>query len=417
MTKQEAYERLELPQGADLQEVRRKFAELYNDYRMRIDNAPTARMRQTYEQHLEAVKEAYALLNESDRMDDTGDLPRTAQSGTFEEGSGEKHLIGDDETAPQNIDRALAVFGLSVHQPAAVIARMVRQHLAELHQQYMTVNLPAAKAAYQQEITKAEAAEAVIRPWLATRHAEAEPEGIPNQEVPGTTQPAMLEETSRQRKTGVPVWLIGLLMVVALGGGYWWWSGNGRVKPVDADTLAVAPIDSAASDSTARAPATNSRSVATLQKDSVATEAIEDKTPERAIAAKSKRETAPTAQAGTSDAQRRESNATDEKIYETVEVEAVPPGGIAAFTRWVGENYAYPAAAIEAGVNGRVEVSFVVDRDGSLTDFKVVRHIGFGTGEALIETLRKSPKWTPGQQNGRPVRVAYTLPIRLNLTE
>src|SRR5690606_13788321 len=85
MERKEAYERLELPEGSDLQEVRRKFAEIYNDYQMRIDNPPTPRMRQTYEQHLETVKEAYALLNGSDGMDDTGDLPRTGQTGSVEE--------------------------------------------------------------------------------------------------------------------------------------------------------------------------------------------------------------------------------------------------------------------------------------------------------------------------------------------
>ena len=79
MERKKAYERLELPEGADLQEVRRKFAEIYNDYQMRIDNPPTPRMRQIYERHLEAVKEAYALLNGSDGMDDTADLPRTGQ--------------------------------------------------------------------------------------------------------------------------------------------------------------------------------------------------------------------------------------------------------------------------------------------------------------------------------------------------
>jgi len=80
MTKQEAYERFELAEGADLQEVRRKFSEMHNDYRMRIENAPTPRMRQSFERGLESLKEAYSLLNGSAGMDDTIDLPHTGQS-------------------------------------------------------------------------------------------------------------------------------------------------------------------------------------------------------------------------------------------------------------------------------------------------------------------------------------------------
>ena len=88
-----------------------------------------------------------------------------------------------------------------------------------------------------------------------------------------------------------------------------------------------------------------------------------------------------------------------------------------AVMQWVGRNYDYPQAAIEAGVNGQVQVSFVVERDGSLTDIKIVRDLRYGTGEAAVKLLQKAEKWSPGVQNGRPVRVAYTLPIRLNLQQ
>jgi len=59
----------------------------------------------------------------------------------------------------------------------------------------------------------------------------------------------------------------------------------------------------------------------------------------------------------------------------------------------------------------------VVERDGSLSDMKVVKDLKYGTGEAAIRVLQSSSKWSPGIQNGRPVRVAYTLPIRLNLQQ
>lgn len=100
--------------------------------------------------------------------------------------------------------------------------------------------------------------------------------------------------------------------------------------------------------------------------------------------------------------------------FKTVEVMPTPHGGMQAFMKWVGEYYQYPEAALQHGVNGVVEVSFVVEKDGTLTDILVKRDISYDTGKAAIELLLKAKKWRPGIQNGRPVRVAYTLPIRLN---
>lgn len=80
MTKEQAYERLELPIGADLQVVRQKFQQLHNDFQMRIDNAPTPKLKQAFERGLEELKEAYAVLNESQGMDDSASLPRTEKT-------------------------------------------------------------------------------------------------------------------------------------------------------------------------------------------------------------------------------------------------------------------------------------------------------------------------------------------------
>lgn len=117
---------------------------------------------------------------------------------------------------------------------------------------------------------------------------------------------------------------------------------------------------------------------------------------------------------GKIDAEVTESGGADQ-IFQSVEIPPNPPGGMKAFMDWVSKNYQYPQAAMEAGVNGQVQISFVVERDGSLTDLRVVRDLKYGTGEAALKMLQKAPKWDPGIQNGRPVRVAYTLPIRLNL--
>lgn len=105
-----------------------------------------------------------------------------------------------------------------------------------------------------------------------------------------------------------------------------------------------------------------------------------------------------------------------EAIFVSVEVQPEPPGGMAAFRKWIAENYVYPQAATEAGIKGTVHVTFVVEKDGSLTDIKVVRDLSYGTGQAAVNMLKKAKKWSPGIQNGRPVRVQYSLPIRLDLT-
>lgn len=107
----------------------------------------------------------------------------------------------------------------------------------------------------------------------------------------------------------------------------------------------------------------------------------------------------------------------DEQVYGMVSIEQMPefPGGLSKFYSYISKNYNYPAAAREQGVSGRVIVSFIVEKDGSLTDIKVLRDMGLGTGEEAMRLLKKSSKWRAGVQNGRNVRVQYTLPIILNL--
>jgi len=104
----------------------------------------------------------------------------------------------------------------------------------------------------------------------------------------------------------------------------------------------------------------------------------------------------------------------EEKIVEMTSVQVLPqfPGGPSALSAFMGQ-YTYPAMARENNVSGTVYVSFVVEKDGSLTDIKVERDIGFGTGEEAIRLLKTSPKWKPGVQNGLPVRVAFTQPFKL----
>lgn len=106
----------------------------------------------------------------------------------------------------------------------------------------------------------------------------------------------------------------------------------------------------------------------------------------------------------------------DNQVYNTAGIQVKPdfPGGMDKFYGFVGSNYRTPE---EDGLKGKVYVSFVVEKDGSLTDIKVLRDIGYGTGAEAVRVLKRSPKWTPGIQNGKPVRVFYTLPITIQSAE
>ncbi|WP_367211166.1 energy transducer TonB [Sphingobacterium sp. R2] len=107
-------------------------------------------------------------------------------------------------------------------------------------------------------------------------------------------------------------------------------------------------------------------------------------------------------------------NGDANNTFTSVEIMPIPIGGLPAFMKWIAENYSFPQEALDQGVSGIIEVSFVVEKDGSLTDIVVKRDMKFGTGEAAINLLKKAKKWKPGVQNGLKVRVAYTLPIRLS---
>src|ERR1700733_3618192 len=105
------------------------------------------------------------------------------------------------------------------------------------------------------------------------------------------------------------------------------------------------------------------------------------------------------------------------KIFTSVEQVPEFPGGLDAFGKYLSNHIKYPAVARENNTQGRVIVQFVCEKDGSLTDIKVVRGIGDGCDEEAIRVIKASPKWSPGIQNGRPVRVAYSVPISFTLAE
>ena len=91
------------------------------------------------------------------------------------------------------------------------------------------------------------------------------------------------------------------------------------------------------------------------------------------------------------------------------------PGGDAALFKFLGENVKYPVIAQENGVQGRVICQFVVNRDGSIVDVEVVRSVDASLDKEAIRVIKSMPKWSPGQQRGKPVRVKYTLPVNFKL--
>jgi TonB family protein len=100
-------------------------------------------------------------------------------------------------------------------------------------------------------------------------------------------------------------------------------------------------------------------------------------------------------------------------------VEVVPgfPGGLEAFARFIGRTMVYPSRARSNNTQGRVIVSFVVERDGTLSEIKVTKGIGDGCDEEAVRMMKLSPKWKPGMQNGVPVRVAYSVPIDFTIRD
>jgi protein TonB len=105
----------------------------------------------------------------------------------------------------------------------------------------------------------------------------------------------------------------------------------------------------------------------------------------------------------------------EEVIFQVVETMPQFPGGDAAMMKYLRDNIRYPVIAQENGVQGRVTCQFVVNRDGSIVDIEVVRSVDPSLDKEAIRVIQSMPKWKPGQQRGKPVRVKYTLPVNFRL--
>ena len=105
----------------------------------------------------------------------------------------------------------------------------------------------------------------------------------------------------------------------------------------------------------------------------------------------------------------------DDEVFVVVEEQAEFPGGLDSMYAYIVKNLKYPEAAKEKGIEGRVFVSFIIEKDGSISNILIKRAIGGGCEEAAVEMIKNMPKWKPGKQRGKPVRFQFVLPIKFEL--
>ena len=103
------------------------------------------------------------------------------------------------------------------------------------------------------------------------------------------------------------------------------------------------------------------------------------------------------------------------KVFDVVEQMPSFKGGDAALMEWLSKNIKYPVVAEENGIQGRVVATFVVERDGSITDVKIVKSVDPSLDKEAVRVLKSMPKWIPGKQNGQAVRVKYNVPVLFRL--
>ena len=113
--------------------------------------------------------------------------------------------------------------------------------------------------------------------------------------------------------------------------------------------------------------------------------------------------------------QTRKDTTTDDKIYEVCEQMPIFEGGDAALLKYLRENLKYPDNTKDRGVQGRLVIGFIVEKDGSLTDVKVLRPVDIDLDAEVLRLVKGMPKWIPGRHNGQRVRVRHLLPIHICL--
>ena len=113
----------------------------------------------------------------------------------------------------------------------------------------------------------------------------------------------------------------------------------------------------------------------------------------------------------TSTAQTKKNN----MVFDVVEVMPQYPGGPIAMLKYLMENIKYPEQAMKEGIQGRVTVRFIVEKDGSISDVKPILSVHPLLNKEAVRVVESMPKWSPGKQNGKPVRVRFNVPVMFKL--
>ena len=106
---------------------------------------------------------------------------------------------------------------------------------------------------------------------------------------------------------------------------------------------------------------------------------------------------------------------TDDKVYDVCEQMPIYEGGDAALLKYLTDSVKYPESAKKRGVQGRVKIGFIVEKDGSLTDIKVLRSVDITLDAEALRVVKGMPKWIPGCHDGQLVRVEYNVPVSFRL--
>lgn len=105
----------------------------------------------------------------------------------------------------------------------------------------------------------------------------------------------------------------------------------------------------------------------------------------------------------------------NDMVFDVVEVMPQFPGGQIAMMKYIMENMKYPEQAMKEGIQGRVAVRFIVEKDGSISDVRPILSVHPLLNKEAVRVVESMPKWTPGKQNGKPVRVRFNVPVMFKL--
>lgn len=105
----------------------------------------------------------------------------------------------------------------------------------------------------------------------------------------------------------------------------------------------------------------------------------------------------------------------NDMVFDVVEVMPQYPGGQIAMLQYIMKNIKYPEQAMKEGIQGRVAVSFIVEKDGSISNVKPILSVHPLLNKEAVRVVESMPKWSPGKQNGKPVRVRFNVPVMFKL--